>query len=137
MDPEAVARLLRNDKRVRPEDMLFGFDLGSITVGGIVADHKDTFAYGEQAVVQCHLIPPHEDLWVEFNLHDADDRLIQRHGQIMPREYIRTGHTHRFTEELPPGDYAWVLRYQGRDISRRPFRLIGSGVQTAAAQSVQ
>jgi hypothetical protein len=136
MSPEQVATLLRDDTRVRPEDMLFGFDLGSITVGGIVADHKDTFTYGEEAVMQCHLIPPHQDLWVEFNLHDADGRIVSRHGQIMPREYIRTGHTYRFSEELPPGEYAWVLRYEGRDISRRAFRLTGSGVQTASAQNV-
>jgi hypothetical protein len=137
MDPELVATLLRDDKRVRPEDMFFGFDLGSVTVGDIVADQKDTFTYGDEAIMQCHLVPPHEDLWVEFNLQDAEGRIIKRHGQIMPREYVRTGHAHRFTEELPPGEYAWVLRYQGTDISRRPFRLIGPAVQTAAALNAQ
>ncbi len=135
--PEQVARLLQEDKRVRPDDMLFGFDVGSMTLGGIVANHKDTFTYGEQAVIQCHLIPPHQDLWVEFNLHDADGRIVKRHGQVMPREYVRAGLTYRFTEELPPGEYAWVLRYQGRDISRRPFHLVGSGVQTVSATTVQ
>lgn len=137
LPPEQVAALLQDDTRVHPQDMLFGFDVGSITVGGIVADHKDTFTYGDEAVMQCHLIPPHQDLWVEFNLHDADGRIIKRHGQIMPREHIRAGFTYHFSDDLPPGEYAWVLRYQGSDISRRPFRLTGSGVQTASAQSAQ
>lgn len=130
---EQTARLLRNDQRVRPEDMLFGFDIGSVTLGGIVVDRREKFAHGEDVIVQCSLIPPHEDMWVEFNLHDADGRIVRQHGQIMPREYARSSHTCRVNPDLPPGKYYWVLRYEGRDITRRPFEITAGGVQTASA----
>lgn len=129
-----TARLLRNDQGVRPQDLLFGFDVGSVTVGGIVADRRESFGYGEDAIVQCSLIPPHEDMWVEFNLHDADGRIVRQHGQIMPREYARSSYTYRVQSDLPPGLYYWVLRYQGRDISRRPFEVTPGGIQTASAE---
>jgi hypothetical protein len=97
--------------------------VGSHVIGGILANHRDSFDYGEDVIVQCSLLPPHEDMWLEFNLHDANGRIISRNGQFAPREAMRVNHTHRFGEGLPPGTYAWVLRFDGLDIAERPFRL--------------
>lgn len=128
---QRVAELLRRDTRVRPQDKVFAFDVGTETIGGIVANRRTTFSYGEQAVVQCSLLPPHEDLWVEFNLHDAQGRIVSRHGQFAPREFVRSNYTYRFKEDLAPGDYQWVLRVDGMDVAKRPFRL--SPIRTASA----
>jgi len=134
---QRVKELLRNDTRLRSKDKVFAFDIGSQLIGGILSDRRDAFAYGEDVVVQCSLVPPHEDMWVEFNLHDQDGRLISRNGQFAVRENTRVSHTHVFGEGLPPGDYRWVLRFDGQEIAQRQFRLgnvqQASGTTTAAA----
>ena len=131
--PEArVAELLRQDERLRPQDKVFSFDVGSQVIGGILANHRDVFGYDEDVVVQCSLTPPHEDMWVEFNLHDARGRLITRQGQFAARENLRVTHTHRFGEGLPAGEYVWVLRFDGHDIAERRFHLGRAAVQPAS-----
>jgi hypothetical protein len=116
---------------------VFAFDVGSQLVGGILANRRDAFGYGEEVIVQCSLVPPHEDMWVEINLHDLEGRLISRNGQFAGRENFRVSHTHIFGEGLPPGEYQWVLRFDGQDLAGRPFRLgdiqQASGTTTAAA----
>lgn len=129
---ERVAELFSQQLTVRPEDKVFSFDLGSTMISGIVADRRRTFSVGEEAVVQCSLAPPHEDLWVEFNLTDADGRVVSRHGQIVPREQLRTTHVAPLGDDLAPGDYAWVLRLDGRDVARREFTL--GTIRTASAE---
>jgi hypothetical protein len=120
---QRVQELLRTDTRLRSKDKLFAFDVGSRVVGGILANHRDRFHYDEDIVVQCSLIVPHEDMWVEINLHDALGNIIARHGQFAPREFTRVNHTHRFGKGLPPGEYRWVLRFDGEDITQRSFTL--------------
>lgn len=129
---ERVAQLFSENARVRPRDKVFAFDVGTMQIGDILADRRRTFAYGEQAVVQCSLTPPHEDLWVEFNLVDADGRIVSRHGQVVPREQLRSTHALELGEDLPAGDYAWVLRLDGQDVARRNFSL--GAVRTASAE---
>lgn len=120
---ERVAQLLTTSDSVLPRDKLFAFDVGSNVVGGILADRRTRFTFGEDAVVQCCLLPPHEDMWVEFNLHDAQDRVVQRNGRIVPREQMRTSIQFHFDESIPPGDYAWVLNLDGEEVGRREFAL--------------
>jgi hypothetical protein len=129
---ERVSELLSEANEVRPQDKLFAFDLGTRLVGGIVADRRSTFSYGEDAVVQCCLLPPHEDLWVEFNLHDAQDRVVQRNGRIVPREQLRTSIVFHFDESIPAGEYCWVLNLDGDEVGRREFSL-GDILQASAA----
>ncbi|MFO1091970.1 MAG: HTTM domain-containing protein [Planctomycetaceae bacterium] len=132
LSPARARELLRSDTRLRSHDKMFAFNIGSTVIGGILANRRDTFEYNEPVVVQCSLIWPHEDMWIEFNLHDAEGRIISRNGQFAPREFFRVSHTHTFGEGLPPGDYQWVLRYDGLDIARRPFRLGGEDIPPAA-----
>lgn len=128
-----VAELLSQDSGLRAEDKVFSFELGSFMLGEYVADRRREFDYGDDAVVQCSLTPPHEDLWVEFNLVDAEGRVVSRHGQIVAREQLRTSHSMTLNRDLPAGDYAWVLRLDGRDVATRSFTL--GAVQTAAAEA--
>jgi hypothetical protein len=120
---QRVQELLRSDTQLRPEDKVWAFDVGSRVVGGILANHRDHFDYDEDVVVQCSLLSPHEDMWIEINLHDALGNIIARHGQFAPREFTRINHTHRFGEGLAPGEYKWVLRFDGEDIVQRAFQL--------------
>jgi hypothetical protein len=120
---ERVEELLRSDTRLRSSDKMFAFDIGSRMIGGILANHRDRFDYDEDVVLQCSLLTPHEDMWVEINLHDTLGNIIARHGQFAPREFTRINHTHRFGEALSPGEYRWVLRFDGQDITERPFYL--------------
>jgi hypothetical protein len=128
---ERVAELLRGDTRLRPQDKVFAFDVGTELIGGILADRCDSFGYNEDVIVQCSLVPPHADMWIEFNLHDAEGRIISRNGQFAPREFVRVSHTHVFGEGLAPGEYRWVLRFDEQDIAQRSFRL--GEIQPASA----
>lgn len=120
---QRVQELLRTDRQLRSQDKVFAFDVGSRVIGGVLANHRDQFDYNEDVVVQCSLLAPHEDMWIEINLHDAEGDIIARHGQFAPREFTRINHTHRFGEGLVPGEYRWVLRFDGHDVTERVFRL--------------
>jgi hypothetical protein len=122
---EQVDRLYSTSRGVRPRDKLFALDLGSVSLGGVVADRRKEFRSGEQAIVQCSLLPPHEDMWVEFNLHDASGSIISRHGQVAPREVFRSSHVLNLDGELAPGDYDFVLRFDGQEVvARKRFTLL-------------
>lgn len=124
---EQVDRLYSTSRAVRPQDKLFALDLGSVSLGGVVADRRKAFRNGEQAIVQCSLLPPHEDMWVEFNLHDASGSIVKRHGQVAPREVFRSSHVLNFDGELAAGDYDFVLRFDGQEVARRRFSLLPDG----------
>lgn len=128
---DRVAELLAEPEALRPRDKVFGFEVGTTMVGGLVANRRTSFSYGEDAIVQCSLLPPHEDLWVEFNLHDARDRIVKRNGRIVPREHLRSNIVFHFDESIPAGEYAWVLNLDGKEVSRKPFTL--GDVQQASA----
>jgi HTTM domain len=130
---DRVAELLTEPDALLARDKLFAFELGSRMVGGILANRRTSFSYGEDAIVQCCLLPPHEDLWVEFNLHDASDRVVKRNGRIVPRENLRSNIVFHFDESIPAGEYAWVLNLDGREVGRKPFTL--GNVQQASAMS--
>jgi hypothetical protein len=129
---DRVAQLFSQSADLRTEDKVFSFDLGSVMLGDHVLDRRSEFDYGERVIVQCSLTPPHADMWVEFNLLDAEGRIISRHGQVVPREQLRSSHALTLDRNLPVGDYQWVLRLDGQDVARRPFSL--GTVRTASAQ---
>jgi hypothetical protein len=128
---ERVAELFNQSADLKTEDKVFAFDLGSVMLGEHVVDRRSEFEYGEKAIVQCSLTPPHADLWVEFNLVDSEGRIVSRHGQVVPREQLRSSHSVTLDRNLPAGDYQWVLRLDGHDVAARPFSL--GAVRTASA----
>ena len=72
---------------------------------------------------QCTLSPIHEDMWVECNLHDAQDRVIDRVGQIAPREMMRSNFFYQLSEALVPGDYFLVVKCAGKEVFRKRITL--------------
>ncbi len=125
IDPELVKEMLGPSRPLRPQDMYFAFDVGTKTLGGQLSDSRDVFTYGERAIVQCSLQPPHPDMWVEVNLHDSEDHLIKRIGRVVPREDLRAEFYYLFDESFLPGEYDFVLRFDGQELTRRRVTLTG------------
>jgi hypothetical protein len=123
LDPAQVSRMLRGSERIREEDKYLSFDIGTDLLGGVLRDHQDAFVHGDTLVAQCTLIPPHEDMWIECNLHDSDGRLIDRVGQVVSRTTLRATYAFDLMEALDPGTYFLVVQSSGREITRRPFTL--------------
>jgi hypothetical protein len=76
-------------------------------------------------IAQCNLNPPHEDLWVECVIQDAEDRVIDVAGQFVTRDQLFAKFNYMTAEKLVPGQYWVVLKSSGQEVSRRPFELTG------------
>ncbi|MFG0335287.1 MAG: HTTM domain-containing protein [Maioricimonas sp. JB049] len=133
LPPERVRELMVHDRPLRPVDKLFAFDVGTMAFGGVLVDRRRTFRHGERAIVQCSVQHPHEDMWVGIDLVDADGRIVHQGGQILPRETLRTSIFYDFPQALTAGAYWFVLRFDGREVSRRQIHLGEQGQGTESA----
>ena len=114
--PERARQMIRSAERIRERDKFFSFDTGTFVVGGVLADSKRNFHYGDTMIAQCSLNPPHEDMWVECSLHDADGRLLDRNGFVVTREMLRCDFYYNIGEVLEPGAYDLIVRSGGQEI---------------------
>lgn len=121
LDPERAAQMLGPERPIRPQDLFFACDVGTTTLGGVLADRRETFRTGETAILQCSMTPPHPDMWVEVSLNDEQDRVIRRFGQVIAREQLRSNFTYRFDDILTAGRYEFVVTYDDIEIARRPI----------------
>jgi hypothetical protein len=128
VSPEIAAEWLRGTEPIREEDKVFSFDIGTMAVADSLANRRKVFQHGERLIAQVSLNPPHEDMYIECNLHDAEDRLVQRTGSVVAREKFRGHFVYPLTASFPPGEYQLVLSHAGREITRRRFQLIPSEV---------
>lgn len=125
LDPVEVETRLRPSRRIRETDKFLSFDIGSELLGDALVNDKDVFRHGETLVAQCVLVPPHEDMYVYCNLHDAEDHVIDQVGQVVARSTLRATYAFTMFDSLEPGTYFLVVRSAGQEISRRPFTLLG------------
>jgi hypothetical protein len=129
LEPMAAAEyqpLLTVDDRIEPGDKVFSFDLGTEMIGDVLMDRRRAYRQGETAIVQCALQPGHEDLFVEVQMRDVDDRIIRRGGVVVARENLRGNVTYRLDESFAPGEYSFVMRIDGREVARKRIRLNGA-----------
>lgn len=131
MERAEAQRMLAASRGIREKDKFFSFDLGTTAIGGILANSKSEFTYGDVVLAQGSLNPPHEDMLVECELVDADGALIQQYQQIAVRESLRCDFYYRIGQNIPPGTYSFVLKSAGREVGRRPFNVVGSPPQNA------
>ncbi len=124
LDPEVVRPMLKTSARIRESDKFLSFELGSEMFGDVLVDHKSVFKYGERVLAQCTLTPPHEDMWIECNLHDSENRLIDRVGQVIDRTTLRSNYAFEMLPALEPGEYFLVIRSGNHEITRRSFTLL-------------
>jgi hypothetical protein len=115
--------MLQGTTRLREQDKFGTFDVGTDFLAGFVINKTDVIRHGETIYAQCHLNPPHEDMWVECNLHDANDVEIDYVGVPVIRESMRASFQYTLTEALPPGEYDLVLKSRGQEITRRRITL--------------
>ena len=123
ISPEAAAIWLQRSEPIVPEDKIFAFDIGTFVVGDNLANRKRIFQQGEMLIAQVSLNPPHEDLYIECNLHDAEDRMLDRLGRVIPRERFRGHFSYQLSTSIPPGEYQLVLKTSGKEVGRRVFQL--------------
>lgn len=119
IDPDRVEAMLESNAVIRPEDLVHSLEMGEMLIGGYVVGHKRTFRQGEKLFAQCTLNPPHPDLMIECNLHDSDNRLLDRVHQVVPREAFRANFLYVLHDALAPGEYALVVRCGGQEVVRR------------------
>lgn len=124
LDPAKVVPMLGQSERIRESDKYLSFNIGSDMLGDVLMDRKDVFRHGDPIVAQCTLNPPHEDMWIECNLHDSDGRIIDRVGQVADRSMLRVSYAFVLPESLLPGQYFLVVRSGGQEITRRAITLV-------------
>ncbi|MEX0704735.1 MAG: HTTM domain-containing protein [Planctomycetales bacterium] len=127
ISPERARELLAPSPAIRDQDLVFSFQLGTTMFGSQLVGLRDEFRHGETMLAQVKFNPPHGDLWIECNLHDGDGHAIDEVGQVVPRESLRSNWYFPIDRGLDPGKYSLVLKNAGREIERRPFRIVGDG----------
>jgi hypothetical protein len=123
LGPAEYQKLLTVDNRIEPIDKMFSFDVGTEMLGDVLMDRRRQFQHGENAIVQCALQPAHEDLFVEVQIRDADDRIVRRGGVVVARENLRGNVTYMLDESFAPGEYSFVMRIDGQEVARKRIRL--------------
>ena len=124
LDVEQVRQMLRISPRIRESDKYLAFDIGSELFGDLLVNHRESFKHGETLLAQCTLTPPHEDMWIECNLHDAENHIIDRVGQVIDRATLRSNYAFDMLPSLEPGTYFLVVKSAGQEITRRAFTLL-------------
>jgi hypothetical protein len=132
IDPDLARRMVAPPQPIRDVDKFFSIDTGTILVGDLLADRRRVFHHGQKLIAQCNLIPPHEDMWIECKIKDADNRLVDRMGNVVLREHFRANFMYPITAALEPGAYTLVFETAGREVLRKRIQIVGD-VQTAAA----
>lgn len=123
LDRNQVQAMLQPTESLREADKFYAMDVGTTQVGGFLVDHRSEFTQGERVIIEISLNSPHEDMWVECNLHDAENRMIDRVGQVVPREFNRAYANYMLANSVEPGEYFIVLKSGGEEVARRKIVL--------------
>lgn len=118
-DPEIVEKILAPTEPQRDSDMFFAVDTGTILVGDQLANRRREFRQGETLIAHCHLTPPHEDIWIECQIQDAEHRVIDRLGAVATREMFRSNFTYPIGDQMAPGEYTLVITTGGRPVMQK------------------
>jgi hypothetical protein len=132
LDPQVTANLIAPTTKIRDKDKFFAIDTGTILVGDLLADRRRAYRYGDQMIIQCHLTPPHEDMWVECKILDGRNRLVDRTGNVAAREAFRVNFMYPVTKVLEPGEYTLVMETGGREVLRKKVQILDSPAVAAA-----
>ncbi len=126
-DPLIVQQIFTPRKQLRTVDKFFAIDTGTILVGDLLANRRRTFRHGETIIAQCNLTPPHEDMWIECKILDADNRLVDRVGNIAIREQFRSNFVYPVSETMAAGEYTLIFENGGHEVLRRKISIVGAG----------
>ena len=132
MDTAEVQKLLAPTETLRTVDKFFAIDIGTVLVGDRLANRRTEFRHGETMIAQCNLTPPHEDMFIECQVQDADNRIIDRFGTVATREMFRANFNYRLGDAMPAGEYALVIETAGQSVMQKKFRVLPRHGQAAA-----
>ena len=118
-DPVLVDKILTPTEPWRESDMFFAVDTGTILVGDQLADRRREFRHGETMIAQCNLIPPHDDLYIGCQIHDSENRIVNRLETVATREMFRSNFTYPISDTMTPGDYTLVITTGGRPVMQK------------------
>ena len=121
---ERVAELLRNDLQLDVADKVFSIDVGSVRFNDNLVDRKTQFHVGDKAMIQCSLLPPHEDLYMEAHLVNEEGRIVYRLWQVVAREIMRGHFWFQMGDTMDPGLYTVVIRIDGKEAGSRTLELL-------------
>lgn len=132
VDPQFAQKLMAPAEKIRDKDKFFAVDTGTLLVGDLLADRQRVFEYGDIMIIQCHLVPPHEDMWIECKILDGSNRLVGRTANIAAREAFRLNFTYEVTTSLEPGEYTLQFESGGREVMRKGITIVSDGSSVAA-----
>lgn len=132
MDREAVKELLTPTEPIRPKDKFTSLETGTMVVAGHLIDRKTEFKQGETMMVEFGVAPPHEDMWVECNLHDSRNRQFNNIAQPITREMLHGSVYFILSEAMDPGEYWVVVKAAGKEVIRKPITLLAGAKSPVA-----
>jgi len=112
LDPDVANRMLHSNEGIRESDKFFSLELGRETLGGTVVGRDTSFAPGERVIVQCALVPPHEDMWIACSLMDSNGTAVLRDAFPISSEMLRANFVFNLPDRLDAGPYQFVV-YSG------------------------
>ena len=128
LSAEEASQLLAPTASPTPADWIYRVDLGTTYAAGAVLPSTKPLKVGQQPLVQVWLHQPHPDFWLQTDLHrieeNGHDRLLYEGGQAITRGERSTAIPMNDSTVMTPGEYALVLKYGGRELWRRPFRMV-------------
>ncbi|MCA9040990.1 MAG: HTTM domain-containing protein [Planctomycetaceae bacterium] len=117
---------------IEEKDKLFSFEVGTIKLGPRLLYQQYDYEMGDSLIAQCYLNPPHPDMWLECNLHDANNGLVDRVRLLVSRDQNVVDFGYTFGEAVSPGEYDLVVMSKGEEIARKRIQLKASTEQAAA-----
>ncbi len=108
MSDDEVQLMLGETETIREADKFFSMEVGRETMGGVLVGRTNVCRAGERVLVQCTLIPPHQDMWVACSLMDETGNEILRAGQPVTREARRVDFSFIIPTCIPPGTYRFT-----------------------------
>lgn len=124
LDPEVARTMLTPAPGIRDVDKFTAIDTGTILVGEMLVDRRKVFRQGENLITQCTLMPPHEDLWLECRLVDADNVEVQRAMAVARCEQFRSNLLLPLKGQVLPGEYKLIVELAGREITQKSITVL-------------
>lgn len=124
VDPDLVRQMLAPTPPLRDIDKFFAIDTGTVQFGDMLVDRRSSFRPGERMIAQCHLMLPHEDMWIEMHLLDNENHLVGRRSTVATREMYRAHFIYDLNPAIEPGDYTLVVKTAGNEVMRKPVTVL-------------
>lgn len=125
MDQAEARKFLAPTPQFREVDKFFAIDIGTLLVADQLAIRKQHFGRGESMTVQCQLLPPHEDMYLECMILDAEGLIVGQQETVATREMNRANFVWPICENVGQGRHQVVIRSAGQEVARRTFFVEG------------